>query len=34
MNGKTNRGNAKAFRLENIDKTYLVIGQDKQTSLF
>jgi hypothetical protein len=34
LNCKTNRGNARAFRIENIDKTYLLLGHDKETSLF
>jgi hypothetical protein len=34
LNAGTHRGNAKAFKIENIDKSYLLIGQDKETSLF
>lgn len=34
LNANTFRGNAKAFRIENIDKSYLLTGQDKDTSLF
>ncbi len=34
MNEGTFRGNAKAFRIQNIDKSYLLIGQDNETSLF
>lgn len=34
LNANTFRGNAKAFRIENIDKSYLLTGQDKETSLF
>ena len=29
LNAGTPRGNAKAFKIENIDKSYLLIGQDK-----
>jgi hypothetical protein len=34
LNCKTARGNARAFRIENIEKTYQLMGQDKETSLF
>lgn len=34
LNANTFRGNAKAFRIENIDKSYLLTGTDKETSLF
>lgn len=34
LNANTFRSNAKAFRIENIDKSYLLTGQDKETSLF
>lgn len=34
LNLGTHRGNARAFRIENIEKTYLLLAQDKQTSLF
>ena len=34
LNANTFRGNAKAFGIENIDKSYLLTGTDKETSLF
>ena len=34
LNAGTFRGNFKSFRIENIDKSYLLIGQDNETSFF
>lgn len=33
MNEDTNKGNAYGFKLESIEKSYILMGQDKQTCL-
>jgi hypothetical protein len=34
LNAKSHKANAYGFRLESIPKTYTLIGQDHETSLF
>lgn len=34
MNQDTSKGNVYGFRLESIEKSYMIMGQDKKTSLF
>lgn len=34
MNVDTSRGNAYGFKLESLEKSYSLVGQDKKTSLF
>lgn len=34
MNSDTSRGNAYGFNLESIEKSYILMGHDKKTSLF
>ena len=34
MNNDTSKGNAYGFKLESIEKSYSLMGEDKKTSLF